>query len=162
MRLAIFDVDGTLVDSRSMIVAAMTRAFTDVGIAAPDQDRMLSIVRALAGGCHGGLDAGGAGCDPSAAGRGLQAGLLGPPPVGRSSRGAFSRARGTCWRTCGEGAWCWASPPASRAAASTTSSPAMASRTGSRPCRRRTRTLQAAPLDDRRRVPRPAAKLTPP
>ncbi len=44
MRLAIFDVDGTLVDSRSMIVTAMTRAFADVGIAAPDQDRMLSIV----------------------------------------------------------------------------------------------------------------------
>ena len=44
MRLAIFDVDGTLVDSRSMITAAMTRAFADVGIAAPDQDRMLSIV----------------------------------------------------------------------------------------------------------------------
>lgn len=44
MRLAIFDVDGTLVDSRSMITAAMARAFADVGIAAPDQDRMLSIV----------------------------------------------------------------------------------------------------------------------
>jgi phosphoglycolate phosphatase len=44
VRLAIFDVDGTLVDSRSMITAAMTRAFADVGIAAPDQDRMLSIV----------------------------------------------------------------------------------------------------------------------
>jgi phosphoglycolate phosphatase len=44
VRLAIFDVDGTLVDSRSMITAAMARAFADVGIAAPDQDRMLSIV----------------------------------------------------------------------------------------------------------------------
>lgn len=44
MKLAIFDVDGTLVDSHAMITAAMARAFSDVGIAAPATDRMLSIV----------------------------------------------------------------------------------------------------------------------
>ena len=44
MKLAIFDVDGTLVDSRAMITAAMKRAFADVGISAPTPQRMLSIV----------------------------------------------------------------------------------------------------------------------
>jgi len=44
MKLAIFDVDGTLVDSHAMITAAMRRAFADAGLDAPDTRRMLSIV----------------------------------------------------------------------------------------------------------------------
>lgn len=44
MRLAIFDVDGTLVDSRAMITASLTAAFAEVGLVAPGPDRMMSIV----------------------------------------------------------------------------------------------------------------------
>ncbi len=44
MKLAIFDVDGTLVDSRSMIAASITTAFTAEGVALPEPDRMLSAV----------------------------------------------------------------------------------------------------------------------
>ena len=44
MKLAIFDVDGTLVDSRAMITAAMKQAFAEAGIAAPTPTRMMSIV----------------------------------------------------------------------------------------------------------------------
>ena len=35
MKLAIFDVDGTLVDSRAMITAAITRDLADAVVAAP-------------------------------------------------------------------------------------------------------------------------------
>lgn len=44
MKLAIFDIDGTLVDSRAMITAAMKRAFAAAGIAPPAPQRMMSIV----------------------------------------------------------------------------------------------------------------------
>ena len=44
MHLVLFDVDGTLVDSQHMIVAAMNRAFTDVGLAAPARSATLSVV----------------------------------------------------------------------------------------------------------------------
>lgn len=44
MRLVIFDVDGTLVDSQGDIVASMTAAFGDVGIAVPSRADILSIV----------------------------------------------------------------------------------------------------------------------
>ena len=44
MKLAIFDVDGTLVDSRAIIAASLTTAFTAEGVPAPDRTRMLSIV----------------------------------------------------------------------------------------------------------------------
>ena len=44
MKLAIFDVDGTLVDSRAMITASMQSAFEAVGLAAPSRERSLSIV----------------------------------------------------------------------------------------------------------------------
>ena len=44
MKLAIFDVDGTLVDSRAMITASMRQAFEAVGLAAPEPARALSIV----------------------------------------------------------------------------------------------------------------------
>lgn len=44
MKLAIFDVDGTLVDSRAIITAAMRQAFDAVGLAAPEPGRALSIV----------------------------------------------------------------------------------------------------------------------
>ena len=44
LRLVIFDVDGTLVDSQAHIVAAMTEAFTANGLTPPDRARTLSIV----------------------------------------------------------------------------------------------------------------------
>ena len=44
MRLIIFDVDGTLIDSQELIVAAQTRAFAAHGLPAPDRVTMLSIV----------------------------------------------------------------------------------------------------------------------
>ncbi len=40
----IFDVDGTLVDSQDLIVAAQREAFAACGLAAPTRDRSLSIV----------------------------------------------------------------------------------------------------------------------
>ncbi|WP_322895889.1 MULTISPECIES: HAD-IA family hydrolase [unclassified Yoonia] len=44
LRLVIFDVDGTLVDSQAEIVAAMTTAFTSEDLVVPDRGRILSIV----------------------------------------------------------------------------------------------------------------------
>lgn len=44
MKLAIFDVDGTLVDSSAMIAASLTAAFLAVGLPVPDKARMMSIV----------------------------------------------------------------------------------------------------------------------
>ena len=44
MRLVIFDVDGTLVDSQHMIVAAMERAFASIGAEPPARQETLSIV----------------------------------------------------------------------------------------------------------------------
>ena len=44
LRLVIFDVDGTLVDSQAEIVASMTTAFTSEGLVVPDRKRILSIV----------------------------------------------------------------------------------------------------------------------
>lgn len=44
MRLIIFDVDGTLIDSQELIVAAQRRAFAAHGLPAPDRATMLSIV----------------------------------------------------------------------------------------------------------------------
>ena len=44
MKLVIFDVDGTLVDSQDFIVEAQTRAFAAHGMVAPSRDKMLSIV----------------------------------------------------------------------------------------------------------------------
>lgn len=44
MRLVIFDVDGTLVDSQGDIVASMTAAFEGEGLTAPDRTTILSIV----------------------------------------------------------------------------------------------------------------------
>ncbi len=44
MKLAIFDVDGTLVDSQAMIAASLTAAFTAEGLNVPERSRMLSIV----------------------------------------------------------------------------------------------------------------------
>ncbi len=44
MKLVIFDVDGTLVDSQHFIVEAQTRAFAAHGIAPPSREAMLSIV----------------------------------------------------------------------------------------------------------------------
>jgi phosphoglycolate phosphatase len=42
--LVLFDVDGTLVDSQDVIVASMTDAFADHGLAAPPRPAVLSIV----------------------------------------------------------------------------------------------------------------------
>lgn len=44
LRLAIFDVDGTLVDSQADILAAMGRAFGEVNQPAPSRDDILGIV----------------------------------------------------------------------------------------------------------------------
>lgn len=44
VRLVIFDVDGTLVDSQGAIVAAMTAAFQAVGLPVPARTAILSIV----------------------------------------------------------------------------------------------------------------------
>jgi phosphoglycolate phosphatase len=44
LRLVIFDVDGTLVDSQADIVAAMARAFETVGRPVPSKAEILSIV----------------------------------------------------------------------------------------------------------------------
>lgn len=44
LRLVIFDVDGTLVDSQADIVAAMTQAFLEVDQVVPDRETILSIV----------------------------------------------------------------------------------------------------------------------
>ncbi|MGV6849869.1 MAG: HAD-IA family hydrolase [Marinibacterium sp.] len=44
LKLVIFDVDGTLVDSQGVIVASMTAAFDAIGQVAPDRRRILSIV----------------------------------------------------------------------------------------------------------------------
>lgn len=44
MRLVVFDVDGTLVDSQGDIVASMTAAFDHVGLAVPAREAVLGIV----------------------------------------------------------------------------------------------------------------------
>jgi len=44
MKLVIFDVDGTLVDSQAMIVACLTSAFEMSDLTRPSRDEMLSIV----------------------------------------------------------------------------------------------------------------------
>ncbi len=44
MRLVLFDVDGTLVDSQNIIVAAQRLAFAAVGLPAPSRTESLSIV----------------------------------------------------------------------------------------------------------------------
>lgn len=44
MKLAIFDVDGTLSDSQAQIVASVTQGFNAVGVPVPDRARILSIV----------------------------------------------------------------------------------------------------------------------
>ncbi len=44
VRLVIFDVDGTLVDSQGDIVSALMAAFADVGVAVPPRETMLGIV----------------------------------------------------------------------------------------------------------------------
>jgi phosphoglycolate phosphatase len=44
MKLAIFDVDGTLVDSQAMIVASLTAAFAAEELEAPPRPELLSIV----------------------------------------------------------------------------------------------------------------------
>lgn len=43
-KLVLFDVDGTLVDSQNLIVAAQVRAFAAVGLPAPSRAESLSIV----------------------------------------------------------------------------------------------------------------------
>lgn len=44
MRLVVFDVDGTLVDSQHLIVAAQAMAFGEVGLPAPERQVALSVV----------------------------------------------------------------------------------------------------------------------
>ncbi|WP_417243590.1 HAD-IA family hydrolase [Celeribacter sp.] len=44
MKLVIFDVDGTLVDSQAHIVSSMTAAFAAVNLPCPDRNAILSIV----------------------------------------------------------------------------------------------------------------------
>lgn len=44
LRLVVFDMDGTLIDSQDFIVEAMSRAFTEMGRAVPVRPEILSIV----------------------------------------------------------------------------------------------------------------------
>lgn len=44
LRLVVFDVDGTLVDSQGQILRAMRTAFEDVGVAQPDRAAVRSII----------------------------------------------------------------------------------------------------------------------
>ncbi|MCF3972350.1 HAD-IA family hydrolase [Paracoccus salsus] len=44
MRLVVFDVDGTLVDSQHLICASMDRGFAGVGLEVPHRERILSCV----------------------------------------------------------------------------------------------------------------------
>lgn len=44
MKLVLFDVDGTLIDSQNVIVAAQRMAFAACGLEAPSRERSLSIV----------------------------------------------------------------------------------------------------------------------
>jgi phosphoglycolate phosphatase len=44
MKLAIFDVDGTLMDSQAMIIASLTAAFTGEGLPLPSRPEMLGVV----------------------------------------------------------------------------------------------------------------------
>ena len=44
LRLVIFDVDGTLVDSQGLIVRSMEAAFDGVGLPAPSRDKIKGIV----------------------------------------------------------------------------------------------------------------------
>lgn len=44
LRLILFDVDGTLVDSQGSIIAAMDAAFADLELVSPRRDQVLSIV----------------------------------------------------------------------------------------------------------------------
>ena len=44
LRLVVFDVDGTLVDSQKDILAAMTHAFGDAGLPVPNREAILGIV----------------------------------------------------------------------------------------------------------------------
>lgn len=44
MKLVIFDVDGTLIDSQAMILASMAAAYADEGLDCPPREAVLSIV----------------------------------------------------------------------------------------------------------------------
>ncbi|HMQ42626.1 MAG TPA: HAD hydrolase-like protein [Paracoccus sp. (in: a-proteobacteria)] len=44
MKLVVFDVDGTLIDSQALIVGAMDMAFDSVGLAPLGREKVLSIV----------------------------------------------------------------------------------------------------------------------
>lgn len=44
LRLVVFDVDGTLVDSQAHIVAAMSLAFSDLGLDVPEREDILGVV----------------------------------------------------------------------------------------------------------------------
>ena len=44
LKLAVFDMDGTIIDSQRMIVAAMTHGFADAGLAPPSREETLAIV----------------------------------------------------------------------------------------------------------------------
>ncbi|TMV68314.1 HAD family hydrolase, partial [Thioclava sp. BHET1] len=44
LRLVVFDVDGTLVDSQEHILASMTLGFSRLGLAMPSREKALSVV----------------------------------------------------------------------------------------------------------------------
>jgi phosphoglycolate phosphatase len=44
MKLALFDVDGTLMDSQAMILASFTKAFTVTGVPLPPRSELLGVV----------------------------------------------------------------------------------------------------------------------
>jgi phosphoglycolate phosphatase len=44
MKLLVFDIDGTLIDSQNLIVEAQAKAFASLGMAPPPRERALSVV----------------------------------------------------------------------------------------------------------------------
>ena len=114
--LAIFDVDGTLIDSQEQIVAAMRSAFDRSGLAAPDRTRMLSVVGLSL------TEAFEAWCPASRPRQGMPwrtttsrpSSSVVMPAAGRRSQISFP-ARASCWTGWPAGPiWRWVLPPARR------------------------------------------------
>ena len=118
LRLVLFDVDGTLVDSQGSIVAAMTASFGVLSLSVPDREAILSIVglslpNAMA---HLASEHPDSGATPL--GRGLQGGLSrASVGAGRGQVHRSIRVRATPSKPCTRcPRFCWAWPPVNRSA----------------------------------------------
>ena len=138
MKLVVLDCDGTLVDSQNGICEAMTHAFTGLRPRRADARGDAGHRRTVA--------AGGLRCTGRRARRGPRAQMVralqirlprDPPRPGCTSRCLAASPRPSK-PSASAMTSCSASPPASRARASTGCSSARAGRTGSSPCRRPT------------------------